>query len=72
MGFWELGLKPWDVAAGSLIIKEAGGLVCDANGQEDYLNTGNIVAGNPKTLKALLQLIKPIMHLNQGDEDAPK
>ncbi len=58
-GFWELGLKPWDLAAGSLMIKEAGGLVCDLNGAEDYLKSGNIVAGNPKVLKLLLQQIRP-------------
>lgn len=58
-GFWEMGLKPWDVAAGSLMIKEAGGLVCDFNGGEEYLKTGNIVGGNPKVLKLLLQQIRP-------------
>lgn len=57
-GFWELGLKPWDVAAGSLLIKEAGGIVCDLNGGEDYLNSGNIVAGTPKILKLLLKHVK--------------
>lgn len=57
-GFWEMGLKPWDVAAGSLFVKEAGGLVCDFNGAEDYLTTGNIVAGNPKILKLLLKTVK--------------
>lgn len=60
-GFWEFGLKPWDLAAGSLLIKEAGGLVSNDQGNEDILNSGNVVAGNPKTLKALLQLIKPAM-----------
>lgn len=58
-GFWEFFLSPWDMAAGALLIKEAGGLVGDADGGEDYLNTGNIVCGNPKIFKALLQLIKP-------------
>lgn len=57
-GFWEMGLKPWDLAAGALLIKEAGGLVCDFNGGEDYMRQGNIVAGNPKILKLLLQQIK--------------
>lgn len=57
--FWELGLKPWDIAAGSLMIKEAGGLVCDINGSDDYLKSGNIVAGNPKILKLVLKAIKP-------------
>lgn len=58
-GFWEMGLEPWDLAAGSLLIKEAGGLVCDFNGTEDYLKNGNIVAANPKILKLLLQQLKP-------------
>jgi len=58
-GFWETGLKLWDIAAGSLFIKEAGGLVCDFNGGEDFLKTGNIVGGNPKILKLLLQQIRP-------------
>ncbi len=58
-GFWEMGLKQWDIAAGSLMIQEAGGLVSDFRGSENYLKTGNIVAGNPKVLKLLLQSIGP-------------
>jgi len=58
-GFWELGLKPWDLAAGTLLIKEAGGLVCDIHGGENYLKTGNIVAASPKILKLLLKAITP-------------
>lgn len=57
-GFWEMGLKEWDLAAGALLIKEAGGLVCDYNGGEDYMKHGNIVGANPKILKLLLQQIK--------------
>lgn len=45
--FFELGLSPWDVAAGSMLIKEAGGVVTDFGGGADYLRTGNIIAGNP-------------------------
>ena len=60
-GFWELGLKPWDITAGALLVKEAGGLVCDMSGGEDYLKTGNIIAGNPKLIKPLLKIIKPQM-----------
>lgn len=45
-GYWELGIKPWDVAAGILIVKEAGGYVTDV-GDGNPLETGNIVAGNP-------------------------
>ena len=54
-GFWEYGLKPWDIAAGTLLVKEAGGLVSDFNGGETYLTTGNIVAASPKLLKGLIQ-----------------
>lgn len=58
-GFWEFGLKPWDMAAGILMIKEAGGLVSDFGGGDNYLDTGNVVAGNPKVFKAILQTIRP-------------
>ena len=52
-GFWEFGLKEWDMAAGALLIQEAGGLVTDATGDDTYLECGNIVAANPKVLKAM-------------------
>lgn len=54
-GYWEFGLAPWDLAAGSLLVLEAGGLVSDIKGGEEYLQTGDIIAGNPKVFKALLQ-----------------
>lgn len=57
-GFWEMGLKPWDIAAGMLLIKEAGGIVCDLNGGEEYLKTGNVVAANPTLIRQLLKQIK--------------
>ena len=60
-GFWEIGLKSWDMAAGALMILEAGGLVADLSGGSDYLDCGNIVAGNPKIFKALLQTIHPCL-----------
>ena len=56
-GFWEFGLSPWDIAAGALLITEAGGLVGDLTGENHYLETGNIVAGNPKVFVELLQTI---------------
>jgi myo-inositol-1(or 4)-monophosphatase len=56
-GFWEFGLKPWDFAAGVLMIQEAGGLASDFDGSENYQETGNIVAGNPKIFKALLKIL---------------
>lgn len=58
-GFWELGLSPWDMAAGALLITEAGGLVGDLEGNEGYLKSGNIVAGNPKVFAQLIQLLSP-------------
>lgn len=60
-GFIELGLRPWDIAAASLIIREAGGLIGDFQGGEDYLNSGNVIAANPKVFKALLKSIVPAM-----------
>jgi myo-inositol-1(or 4)-monophosphatase len=58
-GFWEFGLKEWDMAAGCLLISEAGGLVSDFNGGETHLDSGHVVGGNPKVFKALLQTITP-------------
>lgn len=58
-GFWEIGLAPWDMAAGSLLITEAGGLVSDLQGNQTYLESGQIVAGNPKVFASLLQVIAP-------------
>jgi myo-inositol-1(or 4)-monophosphatase len=57
-GFWEAGLKPWDMAAGMLMIKEAGGLVGDFSGAENSMTNGEVIAGNPKIFKALLSHIK--------------
>ena len=57
--FWEIGLKPWDMAAGALLVTEAGGLVSDFEGGSAFMETGNIVCGNPKCFKALLQTIAP-------------
>jgi myo-inositol-1(or 4)-monophosphatase len=56
-GFWEMGLRPWDIAAGSLLIREAGGLISDLYGGDDFLKHGDVVAGTPKVFKALLQTI---------------
>ncbi|MBA3996445.1 MAG: inositol monophosphatase [Candidatus Accumulibacter sp.] len=56
-GFWEFGLAPWDMAAGTLLISEAGGLVGDLAGEPNYLETGNLIAGTPKVFAQLLQTI---------------
>jgi myo-inositol-1(or 4)-monophosphatase len=58
-GFWELGLSKWDVAAGALIIREAGGRVSDFRGTDGFLDSGNIVAGAPKVYSALSKLLAP-------------
>ncbi|WP_437883549.1 type III secretion system regulator SuhB [Pseudomonas sp. LRF_L74] len=57
--FWEFGLSEWDMAAGALLIQEAGGLVSDFNGGHDFLEKGQIVAGNTKCFKAVLTAIQP-------------
>jgi myo-inositol-1(or 4)-monophosphatase len=63
-GFWELGLNIWDIAAGILLIKEAGGMVCEPDGGENYLKSGNIVAANPVILRQFLKTIKPFLENN--------
>lgn len=57
-GYWEAGLKPWDVAAGSLLVREAGGLVADFNGDQGYLDSGDIVAANPRMFNELMGIVK--------------
>lgn len=57
-GFWEMGLAPWDMAAGALLILEAGGLISDFAGESDFLMTGNVVAGTPKIFAQLLPIIQ--------------
>jgi myo-inositol-1(or 4)-monophosphatase len=58
-GFWEIGLAEWDMAAGTLLIQESGGLVGDFGGGHDHFATGNVVAGTPKVFKAIVQAIHP-------------
>jgi myo-inositol-1(or 4)-monophosphatase len=57
-GFFELGLAPWDVAAGGLLVEEAGGRVTDWEGGESWLTTGNILAGPPQVHSALLEIAR--------------
>jgi len=57
-GFWEINLSPWDIAAGVLLIKEAGGTVSDFAGKDGYLTSGDITAGNLKIHEKLLALIQ--------------
>ncbi|MFC5694056.1 inositol-phosphate phosphatase [Pseudomonas sp. GCM10022186] len=57
--FWEFGLSEWDMAAGALLVQEAGGLVSDFTGGHDFLEKGHVVAGNTKCFKAVLTAIQP-------------
>ena len=57
-GFWEFGLKPWDVAAGGLFIQEAGGWVTTLEGNKDYINGHNILPASPKIHQIMLNLYK--------------
>lgn len=56
-GFWEAGLQPWDIAAGVLLVREAGGFVTDFKGGKDVMGSGNVVAANAKLHKQLLDLV---------------
>jgi myo-inositol-1(or 4)-monophosphatase len=56
--FWELGLSPWDMAAGALLIQEAGGLVGDLAGDQTYLQSGDVCAAAPKLFTALLEALR--------------
>jgi myo-inositol-1(or 4)-monophosphatase len=58
-GFFELGLKPWDLAAGSLLVREAGGVVSDWRGLDGWKGTGDIVAGNREVQRDLVAAISP-------------
>ena len=58
-GFWEFKLSPWDIAAGTLLVREAGGFVGDLSGGDSFFESGNIVAANPKCFKAMVQSIRP-------------
>jgi myo-inositol-1(or 4)-monophosphatase len=55
--FWELGLSPWDMAAGALLVREAGGLVGDLAGEDRFLENGRIVASNGKIFAAMLKAL---------------
>lgn len=59
-GFFEIGLSPWDIAAGSLLIKEVGGTVTDFRGGQDYFTTGNIVAGTAGIHNELIKDVKNV------------
>ncbi|WP_035384276.1 inositol monophosphatase family protein [Ferriphaselus sp. R-1] len=63
-GFFETGLKPWDIAAGCLLITEAGGMVSDLAGSDNFLKSGHICAGSPLIHEQMLKVIQP--HLSDA------
>jgi myo-inositol-1(or 4)-monophosphatase len=65
-GFFETGLSPWDVAAGSLMVTEAGGLVGNFTGEADFMHQREIVAGTPKIYGALVQILTPYTRVIDG------
>jgi myo-inositol-1(or 4)-monophosphatase len=69
-GFWEFNLNAWDIAAGILIVREAGGLITDLHGKEDYLKSGDIIAAAPKVFpemfKAINACVKDSDYLNKS------
>ncbi len=62
-GYWESGLNSWDLAAGTLIVREAGGLVTDYNGDGNFLENGQIIAGNPRIMADMLRQIQKQLKL---------
>ncbi len=66
-GFFETGLQPWDIAAGSLMITEAGGLIGNFTGESDYLFQREVVAGNPKVYGQLVPLLAPYSRVIKDD-----
>jgi myo-inositol-1(or 4)-monophosphatase len=68
-GFFETGLSPWDVAAGSLIVTEAGGLVGNFTGESDFLHQREVVAGCPKIYGQLVQMLAPHSNVARGAAD---
>lgn len=70
-GFFELGLAPWDVAAGTLIIREAGGRITDVSGDPDQVYSGNVVGGNPIIHQVLLEALQPAWPLEKLPAGTP-
>jgi len=67
-GFFETGLNPWDIAAGSLMITEAGGLIGNFTGEADYLHQREVVAGTPKVYGQMVQMLAPYSRVIKADE----
>ena len=66
-GFWEFNLRLWDIAAGVLLVQEAGGIVSDMQGGHSFLDSGSLVAANPKVLRHILSTIRPHLDTAGGE-----
>ncbi|MBU6512753.1 MAG: inositol monophosphatase [Betaproteobacteria bacterium] len=71
-GFFEQGLKPWDVAAGSLLVTEAGGMVGNFTGEADFLHRGEVIAANPRVYAQMVSLLKVYAGRGQAGDADPK
>ena len=65
-GFWELGLNPWDIAAGALLVQEAGGQISDIAGRQLFMENGNVICGTPEIYEKMFDIIGPCF------QDPPK
>ena len=61
-GFWEFGLKPWDIAAGALLIEEAGGLISDIKGGNSFLESGNVLSASPGVHEQMFSLLGEVLN----------
>ena len=59
-GYWERNLSPWDLAAGQIIVREAGGIVSGIEGSDDPLKTGSVICGNEFVHAELVKILKPL------------
>ncbi len=71
-GYFEYGLQPWDMAAGALLVREAGGVCIDFDGSDNWFESGNIIAGNLKVAAAMVARIKPLAtrKISDGESQA--
>ncbi|WP_168561065.1 inositol monophosphatase family protein [Rhizobacter sp. SG703] len=69
-GFFETGLNPWDIAAGSLLITEAGGLIGNFTGEADFMYQREVVAGNPKIYGQMVGILAPYTRVIKADDGA--
>ncbi len=70
-GFFEVGLQPWDVAAGALLVSEAGGMVGDFNGESEFLDKGEVIAANPRVYAQMVGMLKAYAGRAHGANPAP-